>query len=226
MKVLSPIFYILLFISCLINEHGRIVSVNYHFEKRSEDLRPCIYPITTEKYLNRFGYSIKKNFILDESRIYDFDKNGIKDSIAILSPWELNYDFDKCPKRNIDSIENRILIINLFDKDGNIISKYKFDKILSKDISYPVSLGAENIEFEKTYPGFILTKSNGQGYKNEYSIYCCFDKIQNEFIVDSIRFIGFRPAQKKVLKKTIKYDGSFLMQNFDKIMIEKFLENF
>ena len=203
----------------------------YHKEKKDFELKDktknCPFPKTTLKQFERFGFSIKSNFVLDKFKIFDLDKNGVNDSLVILSPWELKSDYDSCPKRSLDSLENRILIVNLYNQKGTILHKFKFDNIISKDISYPIYDGAEKIIIKKGYIGFVLQKSLGQGYTNEYSIFCRYDTNRHDFLLDNIVFKGNRPSENKEVHLKMNFiEEKILLKSFDKSLIEKTLENF
>lgn len=138
-----------------------------------------------EGYFERFGYRISNYFIVSSHKSYDLNNDGISDSIAILTPLELAPRNPFCERKENGVVEDRLLVINLMERDGSIAKKQLYDKVISNEKSWAAMKLEESIIEKETYPGLVLSQNYGQGCYGKYFIYVRHHE-KHDFVVDSL----------------------------------------
>lgn len=212
-----------------------IVFIAFFTNACKEKCSHAIYPLNpinnedcerlTKGHFKMWGYCVSNYYELSESISFDIDKNGIADSIAILSPHELAARHDECAKSDVDEKENRLLIIALMGRDS-IKKRYLFDNVISNEKSWRVHQGEEYIEVDQAGTEIVLFQSYGQACSAEYYIYIRYDKRQ-EFVVDSLVYKSKCPVDNKALIEVEKLPQKPLpLDLYKRDWTESFMDRF
>ena len=180
---------------------------------KSDKIRPK-HPVQNEKCkseskgsFQRFGYQISNYYIISSILSYDLNDDGISDSIAVLTPLELTPRHPSCKRKNVELVEDRLLLINLMEKDGSIAEKHLYDKVISNGKSWAVKQGSEYIRLSDGYSGIVLWQDYGQACYGKYFIYVRHHE-EHDFVVDSLVYKTRCPRDTKEIVRRQKFPKS------------------
>lgn len=148
----------------------------------------------SKEYFQRFGYNVSNYFDFTFVKTKDLNYDDVADSIAILLPLEAIPGFENCYKTINGVPENRILLINLMDKNNKIFRKFIYNSVVSNDFLYPAKIGSEGIDISSSYSGFMLFQDYGQGCYAQYYIHIRYSDVLNDFVIDSLVYKDFCPG--------------------------------
>ena len=195
------------------SEHKSTIEPEYPVQNKD-----CISK--AEGYFERFGYRISNYFIVSSHKSYDLNNDGVSDSIAILTPLELAPRNPFCERKDDGIVEDRLLVINLMEKDGSIAESHLYEKVISNKKSWATKQGGEYIAFFENYPGLVLFQDYGQACYVKYYIYVKHHE-GHDFVVDSLVYKTKCPrdAQETVRRQELpqnplpleKYNREYLV---------------
>jgi hypothetical protein len=163
-------------------------------------------------YFTKCGFTVSNYFEVVAEESVDVNKDGIKDSIAIISPKNLLLPslYSSCQN---EKKGNRILLVKVNDFTASY-------KSLIRNETGVATLGVEQIE--DSFSGFKLTFRKGQSCFFIYEISVSF--YNKNLFVDSIKASSGCPGDKKS-DTLIKYSrGELLLNKFDRTIIDS-IEN-
>jgi hypothetical protein len=209
-----PLIYVAL-LSCLTtSQRGEIV-----IQSNSDTLMPDFDILNLEcqevsnGFFRKYGFTVSNFFEVVTEEIFDVNNDGIKDSIAILSPKNLLLP-SLYPFCQNEGKGNRILLVRFKDFRASY-------KTLIRNETGIATLGIEQIE--KADSGFNLTYQKGQSCFFSYKISISF--YDRNLFIDSIKASAGCPGEK-VRDTLLKYSKSeFLLENFNRTKIDSIEEH-
>lgn len=173
-------------------------------------------------YYKKFGILISNFYEVGSFIPYDFNNDGVTDTIAILNPFTsipMTKNFSECYSKEVN---DRLLVF--IKNDGSRSTIYKvYSNIVSNEIS-PAWEGGEFLKSEKD--GFSLIGDKGQGCKIEYEIF--MKQSNSRFFLNNIK-ISFYCPNKKIIEKKYNYkDEKISLDDYNRNVIDslKTINNF
>ena len=155
----------------------------------------------------RFGYQISNLYEVRFHEAKDLDGNGVKDSIVILTPWNLSPAYESCPEGAelaTSQTNPRVLLINLMEHGGRILQSYRYDSVLSLERSTRTKTGAEYLDVSSPPArGFTLFQDYGQGCYAKYFLHIQYQPTVRDFQLDSLVFASDCPGDAAPVRRSL-----------------------
>lgn len=143
---------------------------------------------------HRFGYQVSPYYTFTSVKAFDLNADGVQDSLAILSPIDLLPEYFSCRNQLKNPIGNRLLLINLMNRQGKVDQAFYYDQVISNEPSSLIHPGEEALQFTAQTGGFILHQAYGQGCYAKYGVHIRYHAPAEDFVVDSLLFRTFCPG--------------------------------
>lgn len=202
MRVLIIFVMFFLLFSCSYNVPQATRERAFSIYQNGDTLKPY-YPLPkdpnciaiAEGFYTRFGIWISNYYEIEDVVPNGSNRNYYVDSFAILSPLSLIPTLEKggnCNRENVDTFENRILLLISNQENLKIVA---YPNAISNQATVAWQ-GYENVIPQTN--GFELHGSKGQGHIFEYTIYIEF--INENLFVQWIKLSETHPYREKTFK--------------------------